>query len=87
MRPVYDDFDEFDFEFADSMIVRQMLREKQREQRRLASLRANGPGSKRSREEFKAPWDDEDYEDYEDYDEYDEYDDDEFDSYTGHGLD
>ena len=79
MRPLYDDFDEF--EFDDSIAVKQMLREIEREQIRMASRRKHGPGKKKR-------WDDDadddfgDYEDYEDFEEYDDYDEDEFDSYA-----
>ncbi len=83
MRSLYDDFDEF--EFDDSVVVRQMLKELQREEVRRAVRRKNGPGNKKR-------WDDEpdddfgDYESYEEYDEsndYEDYDDDEFDAYSG----
>lgn len=79
MRPWYDDFDEFDFD--DSAAVKQMLREIQREEIRLASRRKRGPGNK---QRWKEEDDDdfEELEDYEDYEDYDDYDDDEFDSYS-----
>ena len=88
MRHMYDDLDDFEFEFADSAVVNQVLRETRREQRRLASRRAFGPGTKGNWDEEDSYEDLEDYEDYEDYDEYDdEYDDDEFDSHSGNGMD
>ena len=80
MRPLYDDFD--DFEFDDVVAVKQMLREMEREEMRLASRRKHGPGKKKR-------WDDDvdedfgDSEDFEDYEDYDDYDDNEFDSYSG----
>lgn len=82
MRPFYDDFDEF--EFDDSVAVKQMLREMEREDLRMASRRRRGPSNKKR-------WDD-DFDDdliadnpgaHEDYEIYDDYDDDEFDSYSG----
>lgn len=63
MRSLFDDFDEFDY--ADSMIVNRIIREQRREERRLASRRALGPG------------DDSDYDDFDDSD--DDYDFDEYD--------
>lgn len=82
MRPVYDDFDEFDFD--DSVAVKQMLREMQREEMRLASRRRRGPGGKqRWKDEDNEDFGDFDgYEDYKDYKDYEDYDDDEFDSYS-----
>jgi hypothetical protein len=82
MRPLYDDFDEFDFD--DSVAVKQMLREMQREELRLASRRKRGPGN---RQRWQDEDDDdaaefEDYADYEDSENYEDYDDDEFDSYS-----
>ena len=71
MRPSYDDFDEFDF--ADSLAVSRVLRDQQREERRLARRRASGPG-------------DEDHynqDAFDEFDEFDDYDDDEFDEYSG----
>jgi hypothetical protein len=76
MRPLYDDFDEFDFD--DSAAVKQMLREMQREEIRLASRRKRGPGNKQR-------WtdeDDDDLDEFEDYEDYEDYDSDEFDSYS-----
>ena len=79
MRPLYEDFDEFDFD--DSVAVKQMLREMQREEIRLASRRKRGPSHKQR-------WKDEDDDDfeesdsYEDYEEYEDYDGEEFDSYS-----
>ena len=76
MRPLYDDFDEFDFD--DSAAVKQMLREMQREEIRLASRRKGGPGNKHR-------WtddDDDDLDEFEDYEDYEDYDGDEFDSYS-----
>lgn len=85
MRPLYEDLDDFDFDFADNATVRQMLREQLREERRLAGRRAFGPGSRRKHEEPDDDFDD--YENYEEYGEYDDYDDDEFDSYSGMNTD
>ena len=93
MRRSYDDFDEFDLEFADANVEKQVLREMQREQRRLASRRAFGPGSQRAESDYDSDdsfgdyeeyEDDEDYEDFEDYEDYDE---DEFDAYSDDRMD
>lgn len=82
MRLLYEDFDDFDFD--DGATARQILREKHREQRRLASRRAYGPGKKRRQEEYDGDYDDyKSYEDYDEYEDYDDGDDDEFDSYSG----
>ena len=76
MRPLYDDFDDFDF--ADSAVMNRFLREQLREERRMAGRRQHGPGHERTFD---------DYEDYSDVEEYDEYNDDEFDEYSGIDLD
>jgi hypothetical protein len=76
MRPSYDDFDDFDF--ADSLAVSRLLRDQQREERRLARRRFAGPGDEDSYE---------DYGSYDEYDEFDDYDDDEFDAYAGLDID
>lgn len=79
MRPLYDEFDEF--EFDDSVAVKQMLREMEREEIRRASRRKHGPGSrKRWEDDFDDDFPDDEVEDYE---EYEDYDDNEFDSYSG----
>jgi hypothetical protein len=79
MRPLYDDFDEFDFD--DSAAVKQMLREMQREEIRLASRRKRGPGNKqRWKDEDDEDFDD--FDDFEDYEDYEDYDGEEFDSYS-----
>jgi hypothetical protein len=72
MRPVYEDFDEF--EFDDAAIVSRVLREQERADRRRASRKASGPKD-------RDQWNDDDWDDYEDsddYDDYDDYDNDEF---------
>ena len=78
MRPLYDDFDEFDFD--DSEVVRRMLREQYREERRFAGKKHRGPSGRHKVEEYDEYDDIGDLEDYEDYD---EYNDDEFDMYSG----
>ncbi|NIV18696.1 MAG: hypothetical protein GWN47_09900 [Woeseiaceae bacterium] len=84
MSRLYDEYDEIEFDFPDNATKRQMLREQLREERRLASRRAFGPGKRRKREELDDEFDDyESYEEYDEYEDYDEYDDDEFDSYSG----
>ena len=88
MRPVYDDFDDFDgFDFADSAVVRRMLREQSREEVRLASRRHHSPTSRRQSEDHDG-YDDYNYDSYEDdYETYDDYDDDEFDEGYGVNID
>ena len=81
MRPLYEDFDDFDFDFADQAVVKQMLREQIREERRLASRRRSGPGSK-NRPDDDDEEDFDDYEKYEEYNDYDDYDAEEFDRYS-----
>ena len=68
MRPPYEDLDEFDLDFADSATARQILHEKLREQRRLASRRASGPDKKRKRDDYEDDEFDNDYDEYDDYD-------------------
>ena len=80
MRPLYDDFDEF--EFDDSAAVKHILRDLQREEIRMASRRRHGPGAKKR---YSDEFEDDDYGDSEDYEEtedFDDYNDDEFDSYS-----
>ncbi|MDX1515195.1 MAG: hypothetical protein R3288_00065 [Woeseiaceae bacterium] len=74
MRPLYDEFDDFDF--SDSMAVSRILKEQEREERRYASRRFQGPNEDHQ-------YDDEDYGDYQDYDDYEDYNEDEFDNYSG----
>lgn len=76
MRPVYDDFDEFDF--SDNDLVSRYMREQEREERRMANKRRRGSVGRRHPESF-----DDDFNDLESYEEYDEYDEDEFDTYSG----
>jgi hypothetical protein len=88
MRPSYDDFD--DFEFDDSELMKRMLREQNREQRRLASRRYHGPGSRRRSRSYSDYSDYDEFdgvEEYEEFDDFEEYDDDEFDEYAGIGTD
>ena len=87
MRPLYDDFDEFEFEldFADSATAKKILREKLHERRRLASRRAHGSGKKRKRDDFDDNYEDDDFD--EDYDEYNDYDDEDSDSYSDRDWD
>jgi hypothetical protein len=74
MRPLDDDFDEFDF--ADNSAVSRLMREQLREERRFGRRR-----------HFGRKYDD-DYSDIDDFDDFDDedyadYDEDEFDSYSG----
>ena len=87
MRPLFDDFDEFDFD--DNPTVARLLREQRVEESRFASRKSGGPKHKRQFDEDDDYDDfddfDDDLEDYDDYD--DEYDEREFDSYAGIGAD
>jgi len=76
MRPLYDEFDDFDF--ADSAAVNRALRKQKRARRRLVGRRYAGPEDEDEVEN---------YEDYEDYNDYDDYNDDEFDKYSGVEID
>lgn len=79
MRPLYDEFDDFEeFDFSDSMAVNRILREQQRDERRYASRRFHGPNDDRQHDDY------EDYSDYEDYEDYEDYNEDEFDTYSGY---
>lgn len=87
MRPLFDDFDEFDFD--DSPSVARLLREKRREKSRQAIRKFRGPKNRRYYDEP-----DEEYEDTEtsgqfswsdDYVDYDDYNEEEFDLYAGIG--
>lgn len=88
MRPLYDDFADFDLDFADGATATRILREKLRAQRRLAGRHASGPGRKPKRGAFDDEYDDDEgYEDYDEYEGYDDRDDDEPDSYSRNGFD
>ena len=78
MRPLFDEFDEFDFD--DSPSVARLLREQQLEESRFASRKSHGP---RQKGQFD---NDEEYDDFDDLDDYDDYDEREFDSYAGIGV-
>ena len=82
MRPTYDDFD--DFEFDDNDLVSRIIREQEREERRLASKRQRGTTLKRRQEYFDSQ---EEFSDLESYEDFSDYDDDEFDAYAGLDLD
>lgn len=89
MRPLFEDFDEFDFD--DSPSVARLLREQRLEESRFASRKSHGPKHKRQfdeDDEYSDFGDSDDYDDYDSYDEdYDDYDEREFDSYAGIGVD
>lgn len=89
MRPLFEDFDEFDFD--DSPSVARLLREQRLEESRFASRKSHGPKHKRQfdeDDEYGDFGDSDDYDDYDSYDEdYDDYDEREFDSYAGIGVD
>ena len=87
MRPLFDDFDEFDFD--DSPSVARLLREKRREKSKQAIRKFRGPKNRRYYDDR-----DEEYEDTEtsgqfswsdDYVDYDDYNEEEFDLYAGIG--
>lgn len=91
MRSLYDEFDEFDFD--DNALVRQLIREQELEELRLARRhRRHGPRS-RPREDFDyevegfgdyaSDEDYEDLEDLEDLEDFEDYDDNEFDEHSG----
>jgi hypothetical protein len=63
MRPLFEDFDEFDFD--DSPSVARLLREHRLEESRFASRKSHGPKHKR-------PFDDGDYDEYDER-EFDSY--------------
>jgi hypothetical protein len=73
MKPLYDDSDDFDFDFESVMSVRRALYEARKEEERLFGRKFSGPGDEDDEYE---DWNDEDYEDYEEYDE------NEFDTYA-----
>ena len=84
MRPLYEDFDELDF--GDSDLVQKILREQEREERRMASRRRRGSSAKytfRPIDEFEDYGSPVDFEEIE----YDDYDEDEFDRYSGINID
>jgi hypothetical protein len=89
MRPLFDDFDEFDFD--DNPSVARLLRKQRVEESRFASRRSGGPKHKQQFDEDDDYDDFEDYnddlEDFDDFDSYDDYDEREFDSYAGIGTD
>ena len=82
MRPLFDDFDEFDFD--DSPSVARLLREQRLEESRFASRKSHGPKHKR---QFDEDSDYDDFEDFEDdFEDYDDYDEREFDAFAGIGT-
>ena len=88
MRPLFEDFDEFDFD--DSPSVARLLREQRLEDSRFGSRKSHGPKHKRqfdNDDEYDDFGDNDDYDDYDSYDEdYGDYDEQEFDSYAGIGV-
>jgi hypothetical protein len=85
MRPLYDEFEDFDF--GDTDVVSKLMREQQREELRLASRRR----SRNTKHRWDNAFEDEDEDEfsnvssYEELDIYDDYDEDEFDSYADLG--
>jgi hypothetical protein len=73
--------------------MKRALREQNREQKRLASRRYHGPGSKRRPRDYSYYSDYgefdgvEEYEEFNDFEDYEDYDDDEFDEHAGIGID
>ena len=84
MRPIFDDFDDFDFD--DNPSVARLLRKQRLDESRFASRKSHGPKHKRQLDDDSDYDDFENYEDYEDYEDYDDYDEREFDSYAGIGI-
>ena len=80
MRPLYEEFDDFDF--GDDDIVAKMMREQEREEYRLASRRRSRPSKRHWLESLEADEDFSDVSSYEESSAYDDYDEDEFDSYA-----
>jgi hypothetical protein len=86
MRPLFDDFDEFDFD--DYPSVARLLREQRLEESHSSKIRSHGPRHKRQFDEdddyddFDFDYEDNDNDDFKEYDDYDER---EFDSYAGVG--
>ena len=85
MRPLFDEFDEFDFD--DSPSVARLLREQRLEESRFASRKSHGPKHKGQFDNDEEYDDSDDYDgDFDDLDDYDDYDEREFDSYAGIGV-
>ena len=80
MRPLYEEFDDFDF--GDDDIVAKMMREQEREEYRLASRRRSRPSKRHWQESLEADEEFSDVSSYEESSAYDDYDEDEFDSYA-----
>jgi hypothetical protein len=77
MRPLFDDFDEFDFD--DYPAVARLMREQRLAESLFASRKSHEPKHKRPFDEDDDF--DDDYEDYDDdFDDFDDYDDREYDS-------
>ncbi len=87
MRPLFDDFDEFDFD--DYPAVARLMREQRLEESIFASRsRSQGPKHKRQFDDDDDYDDfDDDFDDLDDFEDYDDYDDRESGSYTGAGRD
>ena len=87
MRTPYDDVEEFDF--ADNLDVKRIMREQKREELRLARRRSRrGPGDSERFDDLESY----DFRDFGNYGDtaavdYDDYDEDEFDSYSDVGID
>ena len=87
MRTPYDDVDEFDF--ADNLDVRRIMREQKREELRLARRRSGRrPGNSERFDDLESNA----FGDFGNYGDtaavdYDDYDEDEFDSYSDLGID
>lgn len=80
MRTPYDEAD--GFEFSDSLAVRRIMQEQEREEMRYARHRiSRGPGDRDPGDDYD---DDDDFDDFDDFDDYDE---EEFDSSVGLTID
>ena len=84
MRPLYDEFEDFDF--GDTDVVNKMMREQDREEQRLASRRRSRPAKRRWETALEDEDEFENVTSYEELDIYDDYDEDEFDSYAELGT-
>ena len=84
MRPLFDDFDEFDFD--DYPAVARLLREQRLEESLFSGRKSHGPKHKRQFDDDDDYEDfDDDFDDLEDFEDYEDYDEREFDSYAGDG--
>jgi hypothetical protein len=80
MRPLFDDFDEFDFD--DNPAVARLMREQRLEESVFSGRKSQGPKHKRQFDDDDDYGDfDDDYDDYDDFEDYEDEDEREYDSY------